>query len=287
MAVGPMPPVVVGLDGSAAGFAALELAADEAAGRVTPLEVVLVHRAAAGSTVESAAALTRSGELLAAALGRVAADHPGLAVRGVFLLGDPADALVRQAEDACLVVVGYRGCGGSGSVGPVAAEVASRAPAPVIVCRPFDREHAGGAPRAMVLGVDGLPCSERAVTFAFEEAALRGAPVEVHHVWSPPPGAGIACCFPEAFYAEGADAGHARNEAHRMLRESIAVRRATYPDVEVREVTDPGTVEGLLAASHDAQLVVIGTHSHAGLSSTVSQALVERAGCSVAVTQSV
>src|SRR5262245_20291467 len=103
MPVEPMPPVLVGLDGSAASLAAVDLAAEEAGGRVTPLEIVLVS-----SSVDDAA-LNRSGEVLAAAIGRVRADHPGLAVRGVFAIGDPAEQLVRHARGACLAVLGYRG----------------------------------------------------------------------------------------------------------------------------------------------------------------------------------
>jgi nucleotide-binding universal stress UspA family protein len=161
----------------------------------------------------------------------------------------------------------------------------------VIVSRPFDHEHADAVPRAVLLGVDGLPCSEAATGFAFEEAALRGAPIEVHHVWWQPPGAGVSCCFPEAFYADGAEPGHARREARRMLVDAMATWSAKFPDVPVRGLVDGGGEVGtLLAASHDAQLAVVGAHEHAGLahllSSTVSQALIEQAGCSVAVTPS-
>jgi nucleotide-binding universal stress UspA family protein len=285
MPVEPMPPVVVGLDGSAASFAALDLAAEEAAGRVTPLEIVHVH---AESTVESG---RRAGELLAAAIGRVAADHPGLAARGVHVLGDPVEALLQEMSGACLGVLGYRGLDRTGAVGAVAVEVANRAPVPVIVSRPFDHEHADRAPRVVLLGIDGLPCSEEAAAFAFEEAALRGAPVEVHHVWWQPPGAGAACCFPEAFYADGADLGHARREARRMLADMLDTWSVKFPEVLVRRVVDdaPDAVAALLAASHDAQLAVVGAHAHPGLAhmlaSTVSQVLIEQAGCSVAVTQ--
>jgi nucleotide-binding universal stress UspA family protein len=273
----PMPPVVVGLDGSAASFAALDLAAEEAAGRVTPLEIVYVHE----STVEDTAGLGWAGEMLATAIGRVGADHPGLAVRGVFVLGDPAEVLLRQAEGACLAVMGYRGRGGSRPVGPVAVRVANRSPVPAIVSRPFDHEHADPVPRAVLLGVDGLPCSEAATAFAFEEAALRGAPIEVHHLWWQPPGAATACCFPESFYADGADLGHARRQARRMLADLLDTWSATFREVVLRRVVDgaPDTVAALLAGSHDAQLVVVGAHAHAGV-------LVEQAGCSVAVTHS-
>jgi nucleotide-binding universal stress UspA family protein len=272
MPVGPMPPVVVGLDGSAASFAALDLAAEEAAGRVTPLEIVYVQ----GSTVEDAGP---AGEMLANAVSRVGADHPCLSVRGVFVLGDPVEGLLQHLDGACVGVLGYRGTGGSRPVGPVAVRVADRAPVPVIVSRPFDHAHADAAPRAVLVGVDGLPCSEAAVAFAFEEAALRGAPVEVHHVWWQPAGAGVACCFPEAVYPDGADLGHARREARRLLAGIVDTWSAKYREVALRGVVD-GTAETLLGASHDAQLVVVGAHAHAQ-----AGPLIERAGCSVAVTQ--
>jgi nucleotide-binding universal stress UspA family protein len=65
-----------------------------------------------------------------------------------------------------------------------------------------------------------------------------------------------------------------------------------FPEVTLRRVVDgaPDAVGALLASSHDAQLAVAGAHAHAGLAnllaSTVSQVLIEKAGCSVAVTQS-
>jgi nucleotide-binding universal stress UspA family protein len=285
----PIPPVVVGLDGSAASLAAVDLAAEEAAGRVTPLEILYVFEqqpvSCGASPEERAALLTEAGQTLAVAMGRVRADHPGLAVRGVFLLGDPVPAVVRHVAGACLAVVGHHGRAGTGPVGPVAAQVAARASVPVIVTRPFDREHAVPSPRPVLLGVDGLPGSEPAVAFAFAEAALRGAPMRVHHLWRARPGAGEP-----AGVVGGAEFAEARQQALRALSDLLAAWSVKHPEVQLGPVqADTGeTLAALLAATHDAQLVVVGTPAHAEspdpLAGKVGCALIERSGCSVAVT---
>lgn len=280
---------MVGLDGSAASLAAVDLAAEEAAGRVAPLEILYVFEqqpvSCGASPEECATLLAEAGQTLAVAMGRVRADHPGLAVRGVFLLGDPVPAVVRHVAGSCLAVLGHHGTAGSGPVGPVAAQVAGRSSVPVIVTRPFDREHASVSPRPVLLGVDGLPGSERAVAFAFDEAALRGAPMVVHHLWRERPGAGEP-----SGVVGGAEFAEARQQALRALSDLLAVWSAKHPGVQLGPV-QAGTGEALaalLAATHDAQLVVVGTPAHAEppdpLAGTVGRALIERAGCSVAIT---
>src|SRR5690349_15104992 len=96
-----MEPVVVGVDGTLASIGALDLAADEAMGRVVPLVVVY--------TVEPPLdpALPQHRRLLDLAVSRAAADHPGLSVSGDLVPGAPAEALVAWSRRASLVVVGH------------------------------------------------------------------------------------------------------------------------------------------------------------------------------------
>ncbi len=264
MAVEPMAPVVVGLDTSPASLYALDLGAEEALGRVTPLDVVYVHERPAGPLAEPPGALPRARALLAAATWRVRDDHPGLTVRGTFVLGEPVEVLLRHAVSASLVVLGHGGVAWRG-LGLVATRVAGRSAAPVLVCRPFDRARVPGHPRPVLLAVDDLGGSESAVAFAFEEAALRGAPVHACHV----------------------DAGS--GSAPRMLAEAVAGWSAKYPEVEVARVVVPAAdVAGvLLDASHEAQLVVLGRGRPAGsepvMLTEICRALLAGAGCSVAV----
>ena len=82
----------------------------------------------------------------------------------------------------------------------------------------------------------------------------------------------------------------ARQQALRALSDLLAVWSAKHPGVQLGPV-QAGTGEALaalLAATHDAQLVAVGTPAHAEppdpLAGTVGRALIERAGCSVAIT---
>ncbi len=111
-----MEPVVVGVDGTLASIGALDLAADEAMGRVVPLVVVY--------TVEPPLdpSLPQHRRLLDLAVSRAAADHPGLSVSGDLVPGTPVDALIAWSRRASLVVVGH----GRGTSPSVAEQVARR-----------------------------------------------------------------------------------------------------------------------------------------------------------------
>jgi nucleotide-binding universal stress UspA family protein len=263
VAVEPMLPVVVGLVGCPTSLHALDLAAEEALGRVTPLDIVYVHQSSADGVEGPACALYRARDLLDAAVVRVRSEYPGLAVRGCFETGDAAEALLRHAESACLVVLGH---GGTGTAfGPVAQRVVGASVAPVLVCRSFDREHTDPRPRPILVGVPEPSRCDEVLGFAFEEAAVRGAPVLARHV-------------------------RMAQEQH-PIDEALAGWSAKYPEVEVvPEVVDGTGADvpaALLDASHDAQLVIVGRDCRPGsggpLLGTVSRALLAHAGCSVAV----
>jgi nucleotide-binding universal stress UspA family protein len=267
MPIEPMPPVVVGVDGSAESLAALDLAADEALARVTCLTVVHAFEPQPLSPA-FARELTQVRQMVSAAEDRARAEHPGLAVSSVVTPGDPAEVLLERAARASLALLGYRGHGGrhEAETGRVAARVAVRAIQPVIVCRPFDRPHTGSDPRPVLVGVDGLVGCEAAVAFAFEEAALRGAPLHAAYVCGP-----------------------GERTAWRVLADALAVWSAKYPQVQVirhiRRSADP--VNELIDASHGAQLAIVGRHDRYGLPrrmlGAVAGQLLDRAGCSVAV----
>jgi nucleotide-binding universal stress UspA family protein len=240
-------PVVVGVDGTLASIGALDLAADEAMGRVVPLVVVY--------TVEPPLdpGLAQHRRLLDLAVSRAAADHPGLAVSGELVRGAPVEALLRWSHRACLVVVGHA----HSDPDSVAEQVAHSSAAPVIVYRPFAARVRAGR-RPVLVGVDGPDHSRAAIAFAFAEAALRGAPLTAVHVTTGRPW-------------EDAGGGF----------DSLAPWAARYAEVAVRREVLPGPAVGttLAGASRDAALVVVG--GHAG--HTVGHALIEQAGCPVAV----
>lgn len=125
-------PVVVGVDGSAGGDAALEFGLAEA--RLRGSELVVVH---AGSG-EAASALLASGPLAGGD-----EEVAGVTVHRRLVDGAPTDALVEASVHAAAVVVGARGHGALaglvlGSVGKV---LINRAHCPVFVVHPEATTH--------------------------------------------------------------------------------------------------------------------------------------------------
>src|SRR5437773_7859187 len=177
MSVEPIEPVVVGVDGSPASMAAIDLAADEALARVAPLVALHVSDGA----VDAGAA----GRVVELAVGRARSEHPGLAVSAEVASGNAAEVLASRSSGACLLVLGHRAHHGPGQ-SSVATRVMHAAQVPVIVYRPLDTAAVPPLPRPVLVGVRELAVSEPAVAFAFEEASLRGAPLLAVHVWSVP-----------------------------------------------------------------------------------------------------
>jgi nucleotide-binding universal stress UspA family protein len=285
MASEPDLPVVVGVDGSSTSLAAAEFAADEATLRKSPLLILYGHDrhpllSAWRPRTEPYVARGIRG-LLDAVAQQIQDRSPSVDVSIDLLPGDPGFALIERSEHAHLVVVGHSGRGAA-ALGSVAAKVASHAHCPVIVHRPFAGLQRGSGP--VTVGVDGSALSAAAVEFALDEAAMRGADVNAIYVWTHPPGADPAGLHPATYsYAE------ARSEAERMLAEQLAGSPSAYPDVcVVHEVVHSlDTPRTLLERSGRAQLIVVGSRGRGGVArlllGSVSQALINHAGCPVAV----
>jgi len=145
--------IVVGVDGSEPSHEALRWAAAEAELRgarivaahswtfipPTPIgEPGMIPMPAADYVgqmeAERAAALAE----LEAVIGEVFADGPPAGLEAKLLEGDAEDALLREAADAELLVVGSRGRSGitSALLGSVSRHVVSHARCPVVVVKP-------------------------------------------------------------------------------------------------------------------------------------------------------
>lgn len=275
MPMEPMGPVVVGVDGSLASLEAVELAAEEAVARVAPL--LVMHVQDAGAPTPDA----RSRRLLAVAAARASAEHPGLSVSELLASGNAADAL-NEVADMCLLVVGHRGAGGGPHAAWTVARIVQKARVPVIVHRPLDTHDAETLPRPVLVGVAGDKCADDVVAFAFEEAALRGAPLLAMRVWG-------------RFDAEQVDVPlqtweeAALAEADLSLCEALSGWSKKYPDVVVSRVIHHGldVALPLVTASRTAQLAVVGGSHHGHPAwpalASVSRFLIRRAHCPVAV----
>jgi nucleotide-binding universal stress UspA family protein len=281
-------PVVVGVDGSPSSAGAVELAAREAALRGCPLRVIHafiwpylhVPLEPAPLAPPEGGLQHEAERIVAEAVTRARTTAPEIAVDGETVVGAAAAVLREYSRTASIVVVGDRGLGGFTGllVGSVAVQLAAHANCPLIVAR-----GAVDATRPVLLGVDGSPANDPAVGFAFEEAALRGAPLVAHHAWTHPVSTEPGDMLPLVY-----DADDVQAEETRVLAEALAGWHDKYPDVVVRrELVRSGPRRALIEASGRAQLVVVGTRGRGGfaglLLGSVSQAVLHHAACPVAI----
>ncbi|WP_432156473.1 universal stress protein [Streptomyces sp. bgisy153] len=283
--------VVVGVDGSASGLAAVDTAAREARWRGAGLRVVhaflwpAMHVPLGPSPLGPPEGGVRNmvEHLVAEAVERARSAAPEVDVSHAVVTGEPLTVLEAQSRAAELVVVGSRGMGGFVGllVGSTAVHLAAHGTCPVLVVR-----DTGDDAGPVVLGVDGSTAGEPAVDFAFAEAAWRGAGLVALHAWTtwnaPLPAPQDAA----APYAN--QPGELGQEEERLLAEALAGHRERYPEVAVEhQVVHGRTREALIEASRSAQLLVVGARGRGGfaglLLGSVSQAVLHHAHCPVAV----
>ena len=138
--------IVVGVDGSDGGRAALRWALEEAALRKATVDAVLAWHLTflAGSPAvavafdpaeEAADAHRRLEQLVSEAVG---SDHAGVEVSSIVAEGTAARVLLDVAKGADLLVLGSRGHGGFTGLllGSVSQQCVHHAPCPVVVVRP-------------------------------------------------------------------------------------------------------------------------------------------------------
>ena len=302
-------PVVVGLDGSPPARAAFAHGAWEAHRRGVPLR--LVHARTEPVYVQPGAYVMDSvAERYALAGGRaVLAEYelkahmafPHLTVTASLVPGSAAGALVEESRDATMIVVGSRGLGGFEGLllGSVGTQLAAHSKCPVIVIRPAaddsplaplaSSRRAGnlgiGPPHLpVVVGVDGVPESEAALAFAFDEASARGVPLIALYAWWMLPAANLGPTNQWHY-----DLLEAEEEARRMLSEAAAGWREKYPEVETQLVAahSMNPAVALLEAGCRAGLLVVSRHGGNTLTrllaGSIGDSVVRQAACPVAV----
>lgn len=283
-------PVLAAVDGSPSSDRAVRWAAREARRRRLPLRVMHVYTWPVSGyppgltvTVELREALRDESVHVVRRAVHIARDEvPDARVSSASLCGATIPTLAAESRTAAMVVLGSRDLGAVTGVvaGSVGIGLTAYGHCPVVVVR-GDGELPVSGP--VVVGVDGSPAGEAAVPFAFEEASLRGVPLVAVHVWSER--------FNEAAYWEGyltADWSPREERAKVVLAERLAGWQEKFPDVEVERVVRRGDpARTLLHRATRAQLLVVGTHGHGGLTGlalgSTSHALIRHATIPVAV----
>jgi nucleotide-binding universal stress UspA family protein len=274
-------PIVAATDGSEESLRAVDWAAREAVLRGAPLRIVsaagLLPRMADSqghSQYETVSDMIRqdSDVALTTAAARAAKVSPDLLIDTDHLPGGPAEAVTESASGALMLVVGSRGVGAFAAMilGSVSRYAATHASSPVVVVR----EEIAAAQRQVGIGVGDLKGNAAALTFAFEEAALRKASVVAIHAWHTPRSdvarSGIATDTPGRNFLE--------DEVARQLENMLDDWRDKYPGVSVSgDVVrgHPGRILSGLSARAD--LVVLGRHpAHHG-PGTVTHAVLSHA----------
>ncbi|WP_084965396.1 universal stress protein [Thermoactinospora rubra] len=249
--------IIVGVDGSAASMRAVEWAAREAALRGQPLKIL--HAALRWEhhlplvpqpprwDAELAVAAQRMLDHAASRAREFCSD-----VAAEIADGGAADVLLAASRDAAMVAVGSRGRGGFAELllGSVGRRLVDRASCPVAIVR---NQHAPTG--EVAVGVTGSADEDAVLTFAFEEAQLRGSTLRAVHAWTHPATRAPGDMQPLVYDVEGIG-----QEETRLLAERLAGRREKYPDVGlVEDVVHEHPGRALIRASAQADLVVAGT----------------------------
>ncbi|MFE6692280.1 universal stress protein [Streptomyces sp. NPDC057743] len=273
-------PIVVGVDGSGRSLRALIWAVHEAASRGRALRIVHVlspaHEYAVTAEGHAGELGQRDKGVVAEATMIAEEAHPDLKVTSALPTGAPPAALLSESEHAHTLVVGTRGTGGFGSLllGSVALQVVGHAACPVVVVNQLTTGH-----NRIVVGTDGSAHSDAALAYAFEQASLRGIPLQAVHAWIRP---GL----------HAMTTGGALDEAATRHREDLAKWLAPlarrYPEVEVvKDLPEEDPMLALARASDRADLLVVGSRGRGGFRGlalgSVSHQLLQFSQCPLAV----
>lgn len=291
-------PVVAGLDGSRESMAAADWAAREALRRGLPLRLVQAREdPAAGDAEERRPELDapryQARQVLRRALDRINERYPRLYIAAEQVGTAPGPALLAEAEQAELLVIGSQGLGAVGGLltRSVATATVARAACPVVLVRAGEKaehEHLpddAGRPvthtvfRDVAVAVDvGDTCAD-VLEFAFRAADLRRAPLRAMHAWHVPLGRGLV---------DVEERVRIRRAAERELSALVEPWQRKYPAVFVREELHEGPpAHVLVRAARGAGLLVAGRRRRRATigsrTGQVAHALIHHVGCPVAI----
>jgi len=283
-------PLVVGVDGSDSSLLAVGWAVDEAARRGRSLRLVYASLWERYEGVAPSGGPDRPSErvvaehIVASAAERARRRNPDVKVSTDIVPEEAASALLREGDNASVVVTGSRGRGELKGLllGSVGLAVAARARCPVIVVR-GDKAGLAGTHERILLGAGDPSTSDEAVRFAFEEAEARACILDVVRAWRLPTHETTDHPAPAEDLAR-----HHKERASALLDTLLHDAMADHPGVRVRRATVEGPARTvLLNRSAAADLVIVGARrrqGHFGLQlGRVGHTLLHHAECPVAI----
>jgi nucleotide-binding universal stress UspA family protein len=266
--------IVSGYDGSPGSADAVRWAAREAKARDTTLTVCLAwapdHMELPTESAISDLVRLHGKEILARGLPYAQSVLGPGRVHAALIGGSAAHVLCERSRTAEMVVVGCRGHSELPGLrlGSVSWQVAGHAAGRVVVV-PDRWRPVNEAPGPVVAGVDGSPASQAALSFAFEEAALRDVPL-------------VALCA--LADAPGVLGGAREIEEH--FSQLMIAEEKEHPEITVLQQVAVGTPRrALLAAASEAQMLVVGCRGRGGVKGmslgSVVQAVLHHSPCPV------
>ena len=243
-----VPTIVVGIDGSGAGWRAFDWAVAEA--DRTGRALLVAYAGDATPTEQGARAYGR--ELLDDAVARLAETDSTVALDDRAARSTARDLLLDLSREADLVVVGAAAPHNLAQhvVGTTPQHILGRAHCPVVV---VGEDARSDGPETVLVGVSPSEGGAAAMEFACEEARLRGTSVvavrsSIEHEWT---FEGIAAPVPHLDEWTQQERG--------VLDVWLDRARAQYPDVTIEgEVTGMPVYLALEKRSAEAGLLVVG-----------------------------
>jgi nucleotide-binding universal stress UspA family protein len=255
--------LVVGFDGSDSSLSAIEWAASEAESRGASVRVVSSYSmepvidfgsGATGTGIDMTDIAAWCLDRLETTTTKVFEQHPGVDHDIETVRESPAMALLREAKDADLVVVGSSGAGAFTRflLGSVTGSLLASSPCPVVVVP--EQLHAPSS--RIVVGTDGSEHADHAVRWAAEEADRRGADLVVAHVWK----------YGYHLTMGGIDRADDFTpvDAELILDRAVEAARAVRGGGVTGELIEGNVADSLLELSTTADLLVLGSRGRGG-----------------------
>ncbi|MEU2869765.1 universal stress protein [Streptomyces olivoreticuli] len=283
-------PVVVGVDGSDSSLRALDWAVGESLRLGLPLRLVYAslweryEGAVPSLDIERSSEQGLADHITASAVERVRRQAPEVELTSVVRPEEAMAALLEEAHEASVIVVGSRGRGGIAGLllGSVSLSVAGRSHCPVVVVRRTEAPPAT-TPHRVVLGVGDAVESGKATRFAFRDAEARKCGLVAVRAWRCP-----ARQQPDTpLLMDGPSLVH-RQRAADVLNDALAALERRHPQVDVRRETVEGPAHHvLIKAAADADLLVVGARRRTGRGGLqlgrINHAVLHHAPCPVAI----